>query len=550
MDNKFINFLVVIGLIASLAACGPARPVGIAEPETTASAPSQAPATESTIPAPSPLPALSEASVAFDCQSVSEIPSSECEALVALFESTHGANWKENPGWLESDTPCSWYGVTCEDGHVTQLVLFDNGLSGPLPAELENLTNLRVIRMFNNQLSGSLSPKLGRLSSLMELDLGRNEFSGEIPAELGSLTNLTWLWLSGNELSGAIPAQLGDLEQLKQLNLASSRLSGSIPGELGKLKNLEGLDLSHNQLSGSIPAELVNLTNTYWLDLSYNQLSGALPDEWVTGSIDEVPETDSVSAPRLWGNLLEGTILASNDPSTDVLFEGIRFRYPSSVVESVWPEVVAGAPPTPGGAEWEGDPAHYSLTFASLSGPAAFQRYWGTWLQLPPQIRVYPVAGMESNEFIRTRIEGLRTLLETKPDSPADEIPVLPWINAAQVFRAQVRYLDFQNGGGVRFITQYRQDPAPVTDDEIFYTFQGLTDDGAYYVLASFPLSTDVLTDTLDFESQAFREFEQKNYEEYLQEQVDMLDALSSGQFEPDLAILDQIVASLEIQPQ
>jgi hypothetical protein len=56
--------------------------------------------------------------------------------------------------------------------------------------------------------------------------------------------------------------------------------------------------------------------------------------------------------------------------------------------------------------------------------------------------------------------------------------------------------------------------------------------------------------DTLDFESQAFREFEQKNYEEYLKEQVDMLDALPSGQFEPDLAMLDQIVASLEIQPQ
>jgi len=58
------------------------------------------------------------------------------------------------------------------------------------------------------------------------------------------------------------------------------------------------------------------------------------------------------------------------------------------------------------------------------------------------------------------------------------------------------------------------------------------------------------LPDTLDFESQAFREFEQKNYEEYLKEQVDMLDALPSGQFEPDLAILDQIVASLEIQPE
>ena len=160
------------------------------------------------------------------------------------------------------------------------------------------------------------------------------------------------------------------------------------------------------------------------------------------------------------------------------------------------------------------------------------------------------MAGLESNEFFGTRIDGLRELLATKPDLPADEIPVLPWINAAQVFRAQVSYLDFQNGSGVRFITHYRQDAAPVTDEEIFYTFQGLTDDGAYYVVASFPLSTAVLPDTLSFESQEFREFEQKNYEEYLREQVRVLEVLPSGEFEPDLAILDDIVASLEIQQE
>jgi hypothetical protein len=46
------------------------------------------------------------------------------------------------------------------------------------------------------------------------------------------------------------------------------------------------------------------------------------------------------------------------------------------------------------------------------------------------------------------------------------------------------------------------------------------------------------------------REFEQQNYEAYLKEQVDMLNGLPSDQFEPDLTILDEIVASLEIQPQ
>ena len=558
MDKKFINSLVAIGLIASLLACSPQR---ITEPETTSPAVSQVPATETTMTVPSqvpaaetsalaasPLSAPTEASVEFDCDTAREITVWNCRALIALFESTNGASWKESPGWLESDVPCYWYGVTCEEGHVTELVLSDNGLSGTLPPELGDLTHLRVLRMVNNQLSGRLSPELGRLSSLMELDLGLNQFSGEIPAELGRLTNLIGLNLSDNDLSGAIPAELGNLGQLKRLNLASNRLSGSIPSELGRLKNLNGLDLAHNQLSGSIPAELVNLTHTDWLDLSYNQLSGAVPDEWVTESIDEVRATGSASAPRLWGNQLEGTIQSSNDFFTEVLFEGIRFSYPASVAESVWPQIVAGASPSPDTGWWDSDPAHFSLSFASPSGPAPMQRYWGTWLLLPPQIRIYPVAGIESNEFTRARVEAMHELLETKLATAAEEIPVLPLINAAQVFRSQVRYLDFQNGRGVRFITQYRQDPAPVTNEEIFYTFQGLTEDGAYYVVASFPLSTSVLPDNIPFESQAFREFEKKNYEEFLKEQVRVLDALPSGQFKPDLALLDQIVASLEIQ--
>ena len=560
MHAKFISSIVVIGMFASLAAC---RPVAPTEAEATVIAPSQAPgsetsvptrsqptASETSLPTPSPLPTSPEAPIAFDCDNAIQIAVWDCRALVALFESTDGANWKEDPGWLERQDPCSWYGVTCDDGHVTELVLYGNGLSGSLPVELKDLTHLRVIRMYNNQLSGSLSPDLGRLSNLIELDLARNQYTGEIPAELGRLTNLTWLNLSGNELSGPIPRQLGALGQLNYLDLASNRLSGSIPGQLGMLKTLSTLDLSHNQLSGSIPTELETIPNNAWLDLTYNELSGAAPDNWLPKSIDETPVSGGMSVPRLWGNQLEGTIPASNDSSTEIQFEGIRFRYPSALAESVWPQIVVSPPQGPGDPWWGSDVPHYDLTFASQSGPEAFQRTWGTWLLLPPQLKVYPVASLESGEFTGPRVEALRQLLEVKPASPADEIPLLPLINAAQVFRAQVRYLDFQNGSGVRFITQYRQDPGPVTDDEIFYTFQGLTDDGAYYIVASFPLATALLPDTILFESQAFREFEQKNYEQYLAEQVGLLDALPSDEFEPDLMILDQIVGSLEIQPQ
>ena len=43
------------------------------------------------------------------CESVTEIPKTECEALVAFYNSTDGEHWKDNEGWLQTATPCDWY---------------------------------------------------------------------------------------------------------------------------------------------------------------------------------------------------------------------------------------------------------------------------------------------------------------------------------------------------------------------------------------------------------------------------------------------------------
>ena len=41
-------------------------------------------------------------------------PQIERDALVALYNSTDGANWTDNTGWMgEAGTECSWFGVRC-----------------------------------------------------------------------------------------------------------------------------------------------------------------------------------------------------------------------------------------------------------------------------------------------------------------------------------------------------------------------------------------------------------------------------------------------------
>ncbi len=263
---------------------------------------------------------------AFDCSTVSEIPVTECQALVALYNSTNGSGWVANLNWLVTNTPSDWYGVTVTDGHVTFLSLDKNNLVGVIPPELASLGGLQHLFCETNHLTGSIPPELGNLSSLQRLWLGDNQLTGSIPPELGALSNLQSISLYSNQLTGNIPPELGALENLQMLYLNSNRLTGSIPPELVGLSNLARLYLHVNQLTGSIPPELGNLSNLQLLWLRDNQLTGSIPPELgnltnlsqlildtnhLSGSIPpELGNLSNLAYFQLYGNQLSGSIPA------------------------------------------------------------------------------------------------------------------------------------------------------------------------------------------------------------------------------------------------
>jgi hypothetical protein len=90
------------------------------------------------------------------CQTQTEIPRPECEALTDLYLRTGGDNWLRRTGWLTDPAVCAWQGVTCTDGHVTGLDLAANRLTGLLPRKLAALTALTTLRLDNNSLSGAI----------------------------------------------------------------------------------------------------------------------------------------------------------------------------------------------------------------------------------------------------------------------------------------------------------------------------------------------------------------------------------------------------------
>ncbi len=273
-------------------------------------------------------------------------------ALFQLFRSTGGQTWTRSDNWL-SDAPIGdWHGVEADTaGRVLSLDLSDNGLSGPIPAELGDLALLRELDLSGNALWGPMPSEMSRLirlrrlsitglrgspapvpswlqrlTALESLDLSDNRMTGSAPAWLGRFAALESLDLSGNHMRGAIDPEIGALARLKTLRLNDNALVGPIPPEFGQLSALEVLDASSNRLTGLVPADLGRLTELTRLDLSDNALSGPIPAE--LGRLAALQRLD------LSGNQLSGPIPAELANSTRL-----------SVLALGWNELSGPIPP-------------------------------------------------------------------------------------------------------------------------------------------------------------------------------------------------------------
>ena len=118
-----------------------------------------------------------------------------------------------------------------------------------------------------------------------------------------------------------------------------------------------------------------------------------------------------------------------------------------------------------------------------------------------------------------------------------------------QTFCAQPQIIEFQNGSGIRYISYYSQGPNPVLEHEVFYTFQGLTEDREFYVSAFFPVRTGIFPT----EPPACSQCGEPDYDPFaewtavLNEQLTQLNAQAADDFAPSLNMLDDLIKSIHI---
>jgi hypothetical protein len=200
-------------------------------------------------------------------------------------------------------------------------------------------------------------------------------------------------------------------------------------------------------------------------------------------------------------------------------------------------------------------PEHIVFTLAHAAGP---QEHAPLGQYLPPeaQIHIYPTT--ELNEEVQPVVAALQQLLAdrlnptiyevTRPDEGAEQLglTMLPPSNALQTLRAQIQYLSFAEGQGIRYLTQLSQGPIPINNQELFYTFQGLTDDGTTYVTAYFPVTLPDLPNSGQL-SEAEWATLMEDWPGYLEQTLAILNEQPSTAFTPDLVALDELINSISV---
>jgi hypothetical protein len=359
-------------------------------------------------------------------------------------------------------------------------------------------------------------------------DLSNLTVSGASEVEMASLSTSKL----AVTMSGAGQVQLGKLAA-EQLNITVSGVGNvRIVGETTKaFINIPG--------AGSVEAGDLKIQTA---DVNIPGLGGA--SMWVTddltGSISGAGNVSYYGSPRTntskTGVGVFKSLGAHAQTYPSFTYEGVTFNIDPSLIKSASGQVIPGKPASADAPYWDIYPQYVSI---------ALDGYPVTKSVYTPQIVVYPVEEYRQiSQAASQTLDDLTKFLEEKP-TDGSKIPVLPLRNDMQSFNSNVQFLAFQNGRGVRFLTMYAQGPVPVNNASVFYAFQGLTNDGRYFVSVVLPITNPDLPDTPEISGKQADGM--ADYPSYISKLVILLNQKPGDSFTPDLAILDTLVESLRI---
>jgi len=272
---------------------------------------------------------------------------------------------------------------------------------------------------------------------------------------------------------------------------------------------------------------------------------------WHGEATPSSPMPEGTAVTPAGGQSLPKMILPTEPTGTTI--EGVTMSFPSCLSNAVIGGTYPAQPYDPMSGLMEVYPEHRRFDFTHYPLTDTF---------FPPFMRVFPVAGfadayaLADSNYAQDQVVKLYNLLTTRPLEVDNQLPFLVMTGAAQLFHTKLTYISFANGNGIRYLTEYGQYYAPYNNHDLFYTFQGITSDGKYWVSVVFPVNHTLLPANADATevppgSIPIPSSESSTYEEDMMEYYARMDGLMyaapENTFTPALDCLDQFVQSLYI---
>jgi hypothetical protein len=234
----------------------------------------------------------------------------------------------------------------------------------------------------------------------------------------------------------------------------------------------------------------------------------------------------------------------AQDTGTSVAYGGVAFSLDPSLGPSV---NVTDVPGTPDSEFPPPEPPHlaFALYPSAAEGDRVDRVGWGSFV-----LRFYPVAGIAGYTDSSDNLAQLQHILAERPDlSPYMEashtgyLPYAPVPQAAQVLRARVHYVNAAQLSGVAYVTAWSQEQTAFAAGDFWYTFQGLSSDGTWYVSVDVVLDASMFPKTVPPSAGIFAN--NRAYEAYIDQSIAKLNNNGPRKFSPSLTAVNDLVNSI-----
>jgi len=245
-------------------------------------------------------------------------PASDKVELEMFYKSTGGEHWFNNDGWLDDEGHCNWFGVTCNDGLVTEINLRNNNVTGAEAISSLILPELTWLDLAENNLWGPVPRGVTPyLRKLRHIDISENQFSGH--ADMMFAPSAVHANYSHNKFTSAgFNGFNAAYESMRVVDLSSNRINQAVSKLFDNIPpNLEQLILSDNNIRGALPDPFPSLGNLRRLAISNNNVNGPLPD--FSRSTPRVRELDLSNQKQTVNGGFTGIIAADISRLNDLL---------------------------------------------------------------------------------------------------------------------------------------------------------------------------------------------------------------------------------------